>query len=413
MSSFIRFRKEFEDVILKGNIEEALKTLPPNSDEDVYLRFCEEYKKCCADKTITKELELILKDASKKSNNLGVALEARKLLLEYDLPSTSQEKKNEIINKFLNDNYSRQSLNYDAPYFVRVKKNQNDQKSETKNKTPIELTEKLINKAIEEDINRNNRDKAYKIKNTPEKKRIKLFLEILEKDPEQCMKIIESNMTIPFYFMTKDEFAKVIELFNKAKAKLKYFNCNNLTIEQIERLIKEVNNPLFVEKTDILQYLMNKKYNKLLKKAEQSNDLDKLKEILWEIYKLYESHSKEITSGILLYILKINREQNIKDIKTFIEYLKNPFDQNYYHNIINIPSIDFDEIKNRQFIEDLLIDFFIYDKAKVEDFKKYFKQEYLEKIECISKMYKGEEVKPDVYSSYLSDAEYEKILKKI
>jgi hypothetical protein len=80
------------------------------------------------------------------------------------------------------------------------------------------------------------------------------------------MKIIDSNIAIPFYLMTKDEFAKVIKLFNEAKVKLNSFNCNNLTIEQIERLVKEVNNPLFVEKKIILQYLMNKKYNKLLKK---------------------------------------------------------------------------------------------------------------------------------------------------
>ena len=67
------------------------------------------------------------------------------------------------------------------------------------------------------------------------------------------------------------------------------------------------------------------------------------------------------------------------------KYYINKIENQNSQNIINISSINFYEIKNHQFIEDLLIDFFIFDKAKVEDFNKYFKQDYLEKIECIAK----------------------------
>ena len=56
MSSLIGYRKEFEDVILKGKIEDALKTLVPNSAEKIYLQFCEENKKCFKEKKITAEL---------------------------------------------------------------------------------------------------------------------------------------------------------------------------------------------------------------------------------------------------------------------------------------------------------------------------------------------------------------------
>ena len=45
MSSYINYRKEFEDVILKGKLDEALKSLVPNSNEKIYLQFCEEFKK--------------------------------------------------------------------------------------------------------------------------------------------------------------------------------------------------------------------------------------------------------------------------------------------------------------------------------------------------------------------------------
>ena len=33
MSSYISYRKEFEDIIIKGKLDEALKTLVPNSQE--------------------------------------------------------------------------------------------------------------------------------------------------------------------------------------------------------------------------------------------------------------------------------------------------------------------------------------------------------------------------------------------
>ena len=46
MSSLITFRKEFEDIILKGKFDDILKTLVPNSAEKIYLQFCDEYKKC-------------------------------------------------------------------------------------------------------------------------------------------------------------------------------------------------------------------------------------------------------------------------------------------------------------------------------------------------------------------------------
>ena len=95
MSSIIGYRKEFEDIILKGNYEEALKTLVPNSSEQIYLKFCEEYKKCCSEKKITAELDKIIGNA--KINHLSYelikVLETKRDLLEYDLPSTPQEKK--------------------------------------------------------------------------------------------------------------------------------------------------------------------------------------------------------------------------------------------------------------------------------------------------------------------------------
>ena len=429
MSSIIGYRKEFEDIILKGNIEEALKALVPNSQEYIFIQFIEEYKKCYSEKKITNELNNIIENAKSKrlSNKLIQVLETRRDLLEYDLPSTPQEKKNKIINE-LYKNYCGENLNFDSPYFVREKKNQTENKKEKKNNTPLILTEKMIEDAVEKDIKKHEKDKKYKIKNIPIKQRHKLFLELLDKDSDLCIDIIYNRIKIPFYLMTNDEFKKVIKFFNEAKKNLNIFEYNSLTIEQIESLLKEVNNQMYVNKTSLVSFLINKKYNKFIKKYKKGNNLDEIKKILWELYDLFKKYTPEYVSGILLLILKINKEQNILDIKPFIEYIKNPivdrsyYQQNSFYNnkitnnmtfsLINIPSINFNEINKHKFIEELLIDFFIYNKAKIEDFNKYFKQEYLEKIEFIAKMYKGEEIKSDTYNKYLKDYEYEEIAKK-
>ncbi len=445
MSSFIQYRKEFEDIVLKGNVEEALKTLVPNSNEKIYLQFCEEYKKCLSEKKITAELNNILERA--KSNRLHMnmiqSLESRRDLLEYDLPSTSEERKNKIIDD-LYKRYCNLNLNFNPPFFAREKISKDGIKDEKKNNTPLELTEKMINDAVENDLKRNENDKMYKIKNAPLNKRNKIFIELLDKkEYDLCHKIVGyiytvrnqfdrtsvvKRIDIPFYLMNKDEFSKVIKFFNEIQKDLNNFHYFSLTVEQIERLLKEVKNPKYLNKNILVTNLMNKKYNKLIRRSEKNNNMEELKKTLLEVYNIFKEHVQEFLPGILLYILKINKEQNILDIKPFIEYIKNPIiDRNYYqqsnfynqkltnnfaHSLIHIPSINFQEINKHKFIEELLIDFFLYNKAKPEDFNKYFKQDYLEKLEYISKMYKGEEVKSDIYSKYLKDSEYEEISKK-
>jgi len=430
MSSFITFRKEFEDIILKGKLDEVLKTLVPNSNEKIYLEFCEEFKKCFAQKTITKELDSIIENAKKNhlSSSLIRVLETRRDLLEYDLPSTSKEKKDQIID-ILFCNYCKINLNYNAPFFAREKKSEKDEGKKEENKTPLELTETLIQNAIDKMLKQNERDQNFKINNTPERERIPILIEYIEKNIEQAFNIIYSRIRIPFFLMNKDEFSKIINLFNGLKKNLSENYYDSFTIEQIERLLKEVKNEMYVNKESLVNLLMNKKYNILIKKALRKNDLEEVKKILWEVYAIYKDYSPKYMPGTLLYILKINKMQNLLEVKPFIEYVKNPImdrrlykQRDFYNNkiendcsysMINIPSIFFEEINNHQFIEDLLIDFFLYDKAKPEDFKSYFKNDYLKKLEYIAKMYKGEEVKPDEYSTYLSNSEYEEIVKKI
>ena len=62
MSQSIPYKKEFEQIVLTGNVEEALKSLIPNSKEQWYVRFLEELKSCKKNSKISNELNKIIKD---------------------------------------------------------------------------------------------------------------------------------------------------------------------------------------------------------------------------------------------------------------------------------------------------------------------------------------------------------------
>ena len=430
MSSLITFRKEFEDFVLKGKLDEALKTLVPNSKEKIYLQFCEEFKKCFAKKEITKELESIITNAKKNNipNTLIRIFETKRDLLEYDLPSTNKEKKEQIIEQ-LYKNYCGINFHYNAPFFVREKKSGKEGGQNEVNKTPLELTEKMIKNEIDKQLKQNERDQNFKFVNAPKKKKIQILMDYIDNNMDRAIHIIESRVQIPFYLMTKEQFTKIINVFNGLKKDLNRAYYNIFTIEQIERLLKEVNNEMYINREILLTNLMEKKYNKLIRKLLKKNDLDEVKKLLWEVYEVYKTYSPKFMAGTLLYILKINKLKNLLEVKPFIEYVKNPIiDRRLYeqrkfylndikndttYSLISLPSLYFEDISSHKFIEDLLIDFFLYEKAKPEDFKDYFKHDYLKKLEYIAKMYKGEEVKADEYSKYLTNPEYEELVKKI
>jgi hypothetical protein len=102
-------------------------------------------------------------------------------------------------------------------------------------------------------------------------------MDYIDNNIEQAIFIIESRVRIPFYLMNKEQFTKLIKLFNSLKKNLNdlYYDC--FTIEQIERLLKEITNKMYVNMERLVNLLIEKKYNKLIKKAWKNNALDEVK----------------------------------------------------------------------------------------------------------------------------------------
>ena len=116
--------------------------------------------------------------------------------------------------------------------------------------------------------------------------------------------------------------------------------------------------------------------------------------------------------------------ENIYEFKILEEYLRFPINDSGLDKIYNtkkfnkrinqlmIPGIAFDQISRHKFIEDLLIDFLFLNKAQKDNFSPFFKKDYLEKINLIAQLYKGEEISSEKYKNYLNNSEYEDIVKK-
>jgi len=419
-SEFLSFKKEFEDVIIKQNIKEALNSLVPNSKEYIYLEFCEEYKKCISNKAISKELISILDKANSISDDLSQVLKTRTNLLEYDLPSTTQKRKNEIID-ILFENYSVKGLYYKAPYFVKKKIKQsndmeieNEDEDDKNDKGILELTDDIIKNEVEKYIKNDLEDSFFDqyINYMSYNKRIEIILNFMENNIEKAAKIINESK-VPFYLMNKDEFSKVIKFLNSCKYNINYFG--NMTSEQIERILKEVNNPQYISKNKIIAEFIDKKYNKLLRDA--GDNLNELKKVLIDIYNILNKYSSKYCTEALIYILKINKMKDIIDINPLIEYFrykKEPLKEkeeeeneySYDKYILDISIIDIKNIKVEKFIEELILYFFIHDKAKIENFIDYMDNNILERLYYISRLLRGEVSLSPIDDKYITYNQY-------
>ena len=96
MFTSFEYTKEFEKILLTDNIEDALKNLVPNSVQDYFVRFITELKKCQKTKVLSDELKNLFTKIQKEKlpNQFVNDCERRYNLFEYDLPSTTQERKN-------------------------------------------------------------------------------------------------------------------------------------------------------------------------------------------------------------------------------------------------------------------------------------------------------------------------------
>ena len=231
MSQNIPYKKEFEQIVLTGNVDDALKSLVPNSKEQLYVKFIEELKSCKNNSKISEELNTIIKniDQLTRDRELVRECELKKNLIEFDFPSTNEKRKKEIIDD-LGKQYHGLNFNHRPPDFAtKLKK-----KEENINKEPSILTDKLLQETIDKLYQRNRNNYTYEFNNTEEIKRNEVFAKILKSGDQAKIKTILDLRFNPFFLLKNDEFLLLIDYLNKTNIDYSNkFYLSKFTIEQI------------------------------------------------------------------------------------------------------------------------------------------------------------------------------------
>ena len=424
MSQSLPYKKEFEQIVLTGNVEDALKSLVPNSKEQLYVRFIEELKSCKKESKISNKLIKIIKDIDNitKDHRLVNECELKKNLLEFDLPTTNEKRKKEIIDD-LGKKYHGLRFNHRPPDFATKL----DKKEDNIKKEPSILSDELLKQLMDKYYKDNSNNQIFEFVNTYDLKKNEVFAKILKSGDNEKIKRILDTQFNPFFLLKKDEFLLLIDYLNKTNIDYsKKFNLCNFTTEQIEMMLDKVKNEKAINLNDTMENYINKVYLEKLNNVKEQNNLEEQRKILLEIYDKVKNNPalNNYTSSIIYHLLSNGIEINNYDLDLFLNYLKNPFSfimnfdyifkikNNYLNNRAyntNFFDFDYDKVQRNELVNQYLEYFFMNKKADINTFKNYIKEDYLEKY-----LYKAQILTGEISTfneKFMSKKEYEDLCK--
>lgn len=434
MSYYIDYSKEFEKIVLTGDVTDALKNIVPKSIQDYYIRFLSEIKKTYTTQTMTKELQKIFKEIKESQFHSDFISECEKRynLAEFELKTTSKERKKEIIDYL---NYAFCGVNFDAskPDFA------SKFDSTTENKQNIEeypcvLTEEMIKKETKKFYATRIKSLTSRLTYSTKKEVLEYITSLIkEKKLDELCKLISASQTMKLDTMIPDElFDKFLSLIKQAQnLNLQPFlDCKSFTLSQLSKILKELSTTTIIDKNEIMHSYINKKYEERLFKLRK--DTKAQRDVLIEIYKEIKQHSgfDNYLSSLLVQILELGKEIDKYDYELFIDYLNNPMKSKSYDcpaflsneimennvNVYNVNqiSVDYEIFASNTIVDDYLKYFFMNKKATQNNFDKYLSREYLDREYFKACILRGDNVQynPSLHSNIISKDNYEQLIKK-
>lgn len=425
----VSFTKEFEDYVLSNKNPQTLKSLVPGLEHQ---RFIEIFSKLnnLNEQSSTKDVHEVYDDIQNLRIKNGIQLDDATtilLLKEFDIKSTSEERKKEILKEIKNNlnfsvmNYYNFDNRIDIPANhesndIQMKNtffSNNDSISDSRFCPDIFDAEKLTKESIGKfKYNLANKTHSFLLDYVSIDKQSDDFIKFL---------LIEKKLKIELWKLSDDEIKRIAEYFNKTydakstMSDLSELNLQEFTLSQLELLeshMKSINfNP-----NHITNIIIQKKFYSELQELNNSpkNKADLLKQIIDYTKK---KNRIDIEYELIIQLLELNhKEFNFYDYDLFIEYLKNP--RSYNSDIFNFDKKTADKIISQKrvnicefgFLSSNIIDslienyikyFFFNTDKTIKDFEKYINSKYLEKYYHISKVYKGIEEQDTI--NYLKD----------
>jgi hypothetical protein len=437
----VSFVKEFEDYVLNDRNDDSLKTLIPGLEHDYYIKITKAINQIneeTSEETMKSILDLIT-DSHNKTGYYFANLKIIAVLREYDIKSTSEERKKAIIKEIQNElslipstNFIKQEIKQvKAKKEIKLQNNMADKFSSGNNSESqgiaFDTSDKKISKLdpSKYDIEKLTKDYLKDYKTKLNNKEHLFFTEYinLEEQDDEFMKflLINNSMKINYWKLSDAEIVKIAEFINKYLDKQKAspnFDSfmNSLTIPQLEVLQKNLKSTYF-DYSKLFNILLKSLFDSELKEAQ--NSAEKEVEVLKKIFLFAkDNNKKEIVEEVRLKLLEIQAKKLFYfDYELFIEHIKNPRSYDYTVNKlqdiqvkqveskVRINVCDFNFVQKHQekeLYELYLHHFFFNENKKPEEFDSFLNEKFVMKIYHIAQAYKGEETQSTI--DYLSKA---------
>ena len=364
-----------------------------------------------------------------------MCLKIHSILKEYDLPSTSEERKIQLIEmikkKILNNQLN---FDYNRPFTANqnvdcnlIEENYQSQQIKIEDKLdekiidPIEIIKKFNEDENEEFYEKLSTHALFQIFNS------KFISE------EKIDFLLKKSIDNLFLLRNSENFIDyVVKYINWNPEKLDSFDITVklMSLNEIEQLLT-ILDPKNYKKLDFnILYLgiINRKFESRLKKT---NNLSEEREILTQIYEYIKNKSATknnvLIQDILLQLLDNGVSLNIYDFHLFIEYLKLPSVHDYeVYNVKKELHKDFYKQIRREFcnyqsktcptinniVSTYLQHFFLHEKRTVIEFSEYLKNDFVNKEYQKALIFRGEE-NEEVIKLLFGNNYYENILRKV
>jgi hypothetical protein len=419
------FVKEFENYILSDGGIDTLSTVVSGSQADLYIQVVNKLKDLEKDKKALPDVwSLLNKHKDKLNTGLYDYSKLVVMLKEYDIDTTTKERKDEILEQIKTSFFANYHYNYSKPSHIQKSHTSTDD-----SRLKDTLDENVL--TLKATLDKWYSKTATNTGNLPGFKEGTFLqnIDIMSLNDQVFLNVIQNHYTnFPYHELSNDAIARFANLINSSCDKDKCLSINvdyvlaGLTCRQIELLMVTIISSYF-DKNILINSYINKKYGSKLSAAR--DDYER-RDVLLQIYEYINKHGNlaGYKANLLLQILENGMKINQYDRVLFKEYLKNPVSGNI--EIYLLKEAQVKSIKKQQrwnicgtdyvtsdnaIIKAYLRHFFLFDHdVTIKTFEENIKYDFLLRCYYEAMIQKGEETSDMV--EFIGQTTYEQIVKK-
>jgi hypothetical protein len=421
----VTFEKEFENYILSGSDGDTLSTIVSGGQADLYLQVAAKIKELDKDKKLNPEIWTILQKYKKRvDSDVYESSKLVVLLKEYDLDSTTKERKEEILTDLKNTYYAGYTYSYSKPSHIQ----QNITSSDDGNKLKDTIDEDAL--SIKNALMSWYNEGASCVYSLPQFKEYSFtnHVDLMKLNDAIFLEaVLNSGYITAYHELSNDVLGRLAKLINSACEREQGLTLgitnllNGLTYQQIELLMGTITSAFFDKNTLINSYI-NKRFSSKLSSATDDHER---RAVLLQIYEYIKKQGSGVVgykANLLLQLLENGMKINKYDLELFKEYVKHPV------AVGEVFALKEEQVKtisnqcrynicgenyvytDKNVIETYLKHFLLHDGIAVDTLGVNLRHDFIQKCHYETLVLKGEDAEHII--EYLGHDQYEQLVKK-